>query len=89
MAVPARKDERFDVRATPEQHALIRQAADSLGRSYSDFILESATEKAVDVLADRRVFVLSDDRWNAFVAALDAPARPVAALVALFKDKDL
>jgi uncharacterized protein (DUF1778 family) len=89
MAVSARKNERFDVRATPEQHALIRQAADRVGRSYTDFILESATEKAIDVLADRRIFVLSDDRWNAFVAALDTPAQPVAALVALFKDKEL
>jgi uncharacterized protein (DUF1778 family) len=89
MALPARKDERFNLRATPEQHALIRQAADRVGRSYTDFILESATEKAVDVLADRRVFILDDDRWNAFVAALDAPAQPVPALVALFKNKDL
>jgi uncharacterized protein (DUF1778 family) len=40
------------------------------------------------VLADRRVFILDDDRWNAFVAALDAPAQPVPALVALFKNKD-
>jgi uncharacterized protein (DUF1778 family) len=89
MALPARRDERFNLRATPEQHALIRQAADRVGRSYTDFILESATEKAVEVLADRRVFILDDDRWNAFVAALDAPAQPVPALVALFKNKDL
>ena len=89
MALPARKDERFNLRATPEQHALIRQAADRVGRSYTDFILESATERAVDVLADRRVFILDDDRWEAFVAALDAPAQPVPALVALFKNKDL
>jgi uncharacterized protein (DUF1778 family) len=89
MALPARKDERFNLRATPEQHALIRQAADRVGRSYTDFILESATEKAVDVLADRRIFILDDDRWNAFVAAVDAPAQPVPALVALFKNKDL
>ena len=89
MALPARKDERFNLRATPEQHALIRQAADQVGRSYTDFILESATERAVDVLADRRVVILDDDRWDAFVAALDAPAQPVPALVALFKNKDL
>lgn len=89
MALPARKDERFNLRATPEQHVLIRQAADRVGRSYTDFILESATEKAVDVLADRRIFILDDERWNAFVAAVDAPAQPVPALVALFKNKDL
>jgi len=89
MALSARKEERFEIRATPEQRALIRQAAERTGRSYTDFILESATEKAIDVLADRRLFILDDQRWQQFVAALEAPAKPVPALVALFKDKGL
>jgi uncharacterized protein (DUF1778 family) len=89
MAVPARKDERFELRATSQQHALIKKAADRSGRSYTDFILDSATEKAVDVLADRRLFILDEDRWNRFMEALDTPAQPVPALVALFKDNSI
>jgi uncharacterized protein (DUF1778 family) len=89
MAIPARKDERFEVRATSQQYALIRKAAERSGRSYTDFILESATEKAVDVLADRRLFLLDEDRWNRFNEALDTPAQPVPALVALFKDNSI
>jgi len=89
MAVPARKDDRFELRATSQQSALIRRAAERSGRSYTDFILDSATEKAVDVLADRRLFLLDEDRWNRFMEALDAPVQPVPALVALFKDNSI
>lgn len=89
MAVPARKDERFELRATQQQHNLITRAAERSGRSYTDFILDSATEKAVDVLADRRLFILDEDRWNRFTEALDTLAQPVPALVALFKDNSI
>jgi uncharacterized protein (DUF1778 family) len=89
MAVPARKRDRFELRATSQQSALIRKAAERSGRSYTDFILDSATEKAVDVLADRRLFLLDEDRWNRFMEALDTPAQPVPALVALIKDNSI
>jgi uncharacterized protein (DUF1778 family) len=89
MAVPARKGDSFELRATSQQSALIRKAAERSGRSYTDFILDSATEKAVDVLADRRLILRDEDRWNRFVAALDTPAQPVPALVALFKDNSI
>ena len=89
MAVPARKGDRFELRATSQQSALIRKAAERTGRSYTDFILDSATEKAVDVLADRRLFLLDEDRWNRFIEALDTPPQPVPALVALFKDNSI
>ena len=31
---------------------------------------------AAEALLDRRYFVLDPERWAAFIAALDAPARP-------------
>jgi uncharacterized protein (DUF1778 family) len=51
----------------------------------TDFILESATDRAADVLMDQRLFLLNDQSWAKFVAALEAPAEPVAALVELFR----
>lgn len=81
----ARKEERFDLRATPQQSTLIRRAAETTGRSMTDFILESATDRAADVLMDQRLFLLNDQSWAKFVAALEAPAEPVAALVELFR----
>ncbi len=89
IGVPARKEDRFNLRVSPQQRNLIRRAAEQTGLSYTDFILESATERAVDVLADQRLFLLDDGRWGRLVAALEAPAEPVPALVELFKDEDL
>jgi uncharacterized protein (DUF1778 family) len=51
--------------------------------------MEAATERAAEVIADQHVFVLGNDRWERFVAALEAPAEPVPALVELFKNQDL
>jgi uncharacterized protein (DUF1778 family) len=88
VATP-RKDERLYVRVTAKQAAVIRQAAEAQGRTMTDFILDSATERAEELLVDRRSFVASPEAWDQFVAALDAPAEPVPALVELFTDPDL
>lgn len=80
-----RKEERFDLRATPQQSTLIRRAAETAGRSMTDFILESATDRATDLLMDQRLFLLNDQSWSEFVTALEAPAQPVSALVDLFR----
>jgi uncharacterized protein (DUF1778 family) len=80
-----RKEQRFDLRATPQQSTLIRRAAETTGRSITDFILESATDRATDLLMDQRLFLLNDQSWSEFVAALEAPAQPVSALVDLFR----
>ena len=87
--ITARKEDRFSVRVSPQQRTLIRRAAEQTGVSYTDFILESATERATEVLSDQRLFVLGNDRWERVVAALEAPAEPVPALVALFRNEDL
>jgi uncharacterized protein (DUF1778 family) len=45
------------IRAAAEQRDLIDQAADHLGRSRSDFILEAACRRAEDMLLDQTYFV--------------------------------
>jgi uncharacterized protein (DUF1778 family) len=89
MAHAARKENRFDLRATPQQSTVIRRAAATVGRSNTDFILESAMERAVNMLADQRLFLVDDESWTRFQAALDAPAQPVAALVDLLRNSDI
>jgi uncharacterized protein (DUF1778 family) len=75
MATPtAPKEARIEVRTTREQKDLIARGASLHGQNVTDFILSSAREKAEMILADQREFVLPEDRWNAFVAALDRPA---------------
>lgn len=82
--MPATKSARLNLRLNDEDDALLRQAADALGQSVSEFLTDSAVERAHEVLADQRHFILDDKTWDRFVAVLDTPAEPDPALVALF-----
>lgn len=66
---------RLNFRATEPQKTLIRAGAKTKGVKTSEFVLDSACKEAQQVLADRRQFTISPERYSAFVEALDS--RPV------------
>ncbi len=74
------KDERLHLRVDPEQKALLEAASRAAGDTLSGFVLRVATEAAADVLADRRMFVLNEQAWQAFDQALSRPAEEVPGL---------
>ncbi|WP_338927206.1 DUF1778 domain-containing protein (plasmid) [Mycetohabitans endofungorum] len=61
------------MRALPEQRDLIDHAASLLGKNRSDFMLEVACERAQAVVLDQVFFHLDADKFQQFVAILDAP----------------
>lgn len=63
----------INIRAKAGQRDLIDQAAQRLGRSRSEFMLEAACSKAEDVLLDQTFFALEADAFARFQAMLDAP----------------
>ena len=65
--------ETINLRASRKQKVLIDRAAETLGRSRSDFMLETACREAETVLLDRRYFSLSPDAFKRFIAMLDKP----------------
>ena len=77
----------INLRATRKQKALIDQAAETLGRSRSDFMLDSACREAENVLLDRRYFVLSEQAFRKFNAMLDAPPKDNPKLRRLLETK--
>jgi uncharacterized protein (DUF1778 family) len=77
-----RKNDRLELRLEPERRRLLDEAAAASGVSTSAFVLDHATEAARSVLADRTLFVLPDDRWDAFVELLERDARPMPGLAA-------
>jgi uncharacterized protein (DUF1778 family) len=66
----------ISIRAKAGQRDLIDQAADRLGRSRSDFMLEAACRQAEDVLLDQTYFALDTSSFAAFQAMLDKPPAP-------------
>ncbi len=75
-----RKTDRLELRLEPERRRLLDQAAKSAGLSTSVFVLEHATLAAQQSLADRTVFLLSPEQWDAFNELLDRPVQPVEGL---------
>ena len=79
MSTTARSD-KLDLRLTPQAKQRLFAAAEAEQRSVSEFVLQSALERADETLADRRVFSLTPEQWKQFQAALDAPPRALPRL---------
>ena len=84
VSMPATKDARLNLRLNQDDDELIRQAAHTLGQTVSDFLTDSAIDRAHEVLANQRHFVLDEETWDEFVALVDQPARPDPRLLELF-----
>jgi uncharacterized protein (DUF1778 family) len=80
------RDRRFQLRATASDEELIRVAAEREGVTVTEFIVRSARERAERALADQTRFVLDEERWKAFTALLDRPARDKPRLRRLFEE---
>jgi uncharacterized protein (DUF1778 family) len=78
-SLPA-KATRFNIRASSIEKTLVEQAARSMHMTASQFVMQAALRSAEEVLADQTRFVLPLDKWEAFAAALDRPAREIPAL---------
>ena len=72
----AAKRETLNVRVKSEDRNLIDRAARLLGKSRTDFLLESARRAAQDALLDQTLFKVSPSIYAEFVARLDAPPAP-------------
>jgi uncharacterized protein (DUF1778 family) len=80
----ATKTARVNLRVAPADDVLLRQAADLVGETLSEFLIESGRERAERLVADRTRFVLDDAAWRAFNDALDRRAEIKPELRELF-----
>jgi uncharacterized protein (DUF1778 family) len=65
-----------NLRVREDVRAIIDQAAQAQGRSRSDFMIDAARRAAEEALIDQAVLRVDRATYDAFVAALDAPAAP-------------
>lgn len=85
---PARRH-RIEVRVSPEQDDLIRQAAGLAGETVTAFVLGTVTERARKLVDTQRTVTLPNEAFDRFYAALDEPEATVPELVALFRSEPL
>jgi uncharacterized protein (DUF1778 family) len=81
------RGETINLRASRKQKALIDRAAEALGRSRSDFMLDAACREAESVLLDRRYFALSEEAFARFTSTLDSPPKDNPRLRRLLRTK--
>jgi len=75
----------INLRIETQTRRLIDDAAAILGKTRTEFMVESARRQAIDVLLDQRLFVLDADRYDAFVRVLDNPPAPGPKLRSLLR----
>ena len=80
-------DATITMRIHAQTRDLIDRAAATVDKSRTEFVLESARLRALDVLLDQRVFHLDEQASEAFAEALDHPPAPVDALRRLFASR--
>ena len=75
------------MRIDTNTRALIDEAAAMLGKTRTEFMIDTARRRAIDVLLDRRLFTLDGAAYDGFVQALDTPPAPGPKLTALMARK--
>ncbi len=75
----------INLRIEARTRQLIDDAAAVLGKTRTEFMIESARRQAIDVLLDQRLFVLDSSRYDAFTRALDNPEAPGPKLRSLLR----
>jgi uncharacterized protein (DUF1778 family) len=75
----------INLRIEPQTRQLIDDAAAALGKTRTEFMIDSARAQAIDVLLDQRLFVLDAERYDAFMHALDNAPAPGPRLRALLR----
>lgn len=78
---------RLGLRATPEQEAVLRRAAEVAQKSLTDFVLDSACRAAEQTLLDQRMFMVSGRQYQALMDLLDRPEGPSTGLADLYAHK--
>ncbi|MBY3239472.1 DUF1778 domain-containing protein [Rhizobium laguerreae] len=66
----------LNMRIKPATRNLIDRAAEMLGKTRTDFMLEASERRAEEVLLDRTIFTVSAEVYAEYLARLDAPTQP-------------
>lgn len=75
-----RRSRRLELRATPDERQLIDRAAAATGTGLTEFVVGSAVQAALRILADRDRFELSEPALAEWDAINEQPARDLPGL---------
>ena len=70
------KKQRIDLRLTDDDKSLIEEAAAISNQSVSQFMLNSASQRAAEVIEQHRRVILNEESWTRVMDALSNPPLP-------------
>ncbi|ELO6474524.1 DUF1778 domain-containing protein [Escherichia coli] len=70
------KKQRIDLRLTDDDKSMIEEAAAISNQSVSQFMLNSASQRAAEVIEQHRRVILNEESWTRVMDALSNPASP-------------
>lgn len=79
----------LNIRTTSETKHLLQRAAEMLGTTVSGFLLNSAMEKAHDIIQKQKHFLLDESQWDIFCTTLDCEPTKNQKLQALLNDQGI
>lgn len=70
------KKQRIDLRLTDDDKSMIEEAAAISNQSVSQFMLNSASQRAAEVIEQHRRVILNEESWTRVMDALSNPQSP-------------
>ena len=70
------KKQRIDLRLTDDDKSMIEEAAAISNQSVSQFMLNSASQRAAEVIEQHRRVILNEESWTRVRDALSNPPSP-------------
>ncbi|MCV5743851.1 type II toxin-antitoxin system antitoxin AtaR [Escherichia coli] len=70
------KKQRIDLRLTDDDKSMIEEAAAISNQSVSQFMLNSASQRAAEVIEQHRRVILNEESWTRVMDALSNPPAP-------------
>ena len=74
------KNTALNIRTSEDKKKLIKKAATMVGTNLSNFLIQSATEKAYKILNEQNNIMLDDAQWEIFYNQLDKKPTFIPAL---------
>ena len=75
-----RKEERISARVTRDVHSTLRQAAEMVGATVNQFLVQTALKEAQNIIERERTIQLTQRNAKVFFGMLDRPPKPKAKL---------
>ncbi|QCR35533.1 DUF1778 domain-containing protein [Nissabacter sp. SGAir0207] len=70
------KKQRIDLRLNENDKSLIEEAAAMTNQSISQFMVNTASQRAAEIIDQHRRLILSEESWNLVQDAINNPPEP-------------